>query len=109
MCQSGQGKPTRPQLYTKNYKTQRDAESGGNRLREEHTSWLPNNKGSALKTHIQETLYRLSRLYEEYVTVIDEKRGQKFESEKRGVCGRVWRKKGEGRHYIIIISKLKQI
>lgn len=31
--------------------------------REEHTTWLFNTKWSALKTHIQVTLYRLSRLY----------------------------------------------
>lgn len=31
--------------------------------REEHTTWLSNTKGTALKTYIQVTLYRLKRTY----------------------------------------------
>lgn len=47
--------------------------------RKEHTNWLSNNKWAALKTHIQSTLYRQSRLYLHiylclYVTTVYAKR-----------------------------------
>lgn len=55
----------RPQPYTKNSKMLREAQ-GRTRwsfLRESISNWLFEAKWSALKTHIQATVHKLSKLY----------------------------------------------
>lgn len=57
-------KPSRPQPCTENYRHAVKLEAGEAALpREEHTNWLPNAKGSALKTYTKARVYESDGLY----------------------------------------------